>query len=94
MTCGIKTIQQTFPRGRCTGQQIETSDLPLDSFLLRGTTEKTKMPLDQADPYSLYLFSKYKKKGPPPFHHVVSTVDRAFGVRHFQSGPRKARLLH
>lgn len=58
MSCGIKTIQQTFPRDRCTGQQIKTSDLPLDSFLLRGTAQKTKMPLDQAYyPCGLYLFS-------------------------------------
>lgn len=52
------------------------------------------MPLDQAYPCSLSLLSKYKREGPPPFHHSVSTVHWAFGIIHFQSWQRKARLLH
>lgn len=48
MTCEIKTIQPTFPRDRSADPNY--SDLPLDSFLLRGLAPKAKMPFVQAYP--------------------------------------------
>lgn len=55
MTCEIKTIQPTFLRDGSADPNY--SDVPLDSFLLRGMAQKAKMPFLQAYPCSLYLCS-------------------------------------